>query len=59
DRKTIHNLKYFTWIEQQGRDVNELDEQWYQHDLYWNGTFAQAEEIDALIEDFNGRVGLL
>jgi len=59
DRKTIHNLKYFTWVEQQGRDVNELNEQWYQHDPYWNGTFAQAEEIDALIEDFNDRVGLL
>jgi len=59
DRKTIHNLKYFTWVEQQGRDVNELNEQWYQHDPYWNGTFAQAEEIDALIADFNDRVGLL
>jgi hypothetical protein len=59
DRKRIHNLKYFTWIEQQGRDVSELDEQWYRHDPYWNGTFAQAEEIDALIEDFNDRVGLL
>ncbi|MGA8279665.1 MAG: hypothetical protein WB853_02105, partial [Desulfobacterales bacterium] len=59
DRKAIHNLKYFTWVEQQGRDVNELNAQWYQHDLYWNKTFAQVEKIDALIEDFNDRVGLL
>jgi cysteine synthase A len=59
DRKAIHNLKYFTWVEQQGRDVNELNQQWYQHDLYWNKTFAQVEKIDALIEDFNDRVGLL
>jgi len=24
DRKAIHNIKYFTWVEQQGRDVAEL-----------------------------------
>ena len=59
DRKTIHNLKYFTWIEQQGRDVRELNAQWYDHGRYWNDTFAQVEEIDALIEEFNQRVGLL
>ncbi|MCB0298163.1 MAG: pyridoxal-5-phosphate-dependent protein subunit beta, partial [Calditrichaeota bacterium] len=28
DRKRIHNLKYFTWIEQQGRTVEELNQQW-------------------------------
>ena len=59
DRKTIHNLKYFTWVEQQGRDVDELNEQWYGHDRYWNGTFAQVAQIDALIEEFNDSVGLL
>ncbi len=59
DRKAIHNLKYFTWVEQQGRDVGELNEQWYDHDRYWNGTFEMVEEIDELIEDFNDRVGLL
>ena len=59
DRKTIHNLKYYTWIEQQGREVEELNAQWYEHDNYWYGTFDQVEEIDALINDFNDRVGLL
>ena len=59
DRKTIHNLKYFTWVEQQGRNVDELNEQWYDHNRYWNGTFLQADQIDVLIEDFNDRVGLL
>ena len=58
DRKTIHNLKYFTWIEQQGRDVEELKEQWYAHDQYWLGTFNQVENIDALITEFNERVGI-
>jgi cysteine synthase len=59
DRKRIHNLKYFTWIEQQGRDARELNEQWYNHDKYWGGTFNQLEEIDALIQEFNDRVGIL
>lgn len=59
DRKAIHNLKYYTWIEQQGKDVNELNRQWYDHDDYWSGIFAQVDQIDNLIQDFNERVGIL
>jgi hypothetical protein len=59
DRKAIHNLKYYTWIEQQGRDVQELNDQWYDHDNYWYSIFDQVDAIDALITDFNNRVGLL
>lgn len=59
DKKAIHNLKYFTWIEQQGRDVSELNAQWHDHDNYWYGVFDQADAIDALIDDFNDQVGLL
>lgn len=59
DKKAIHNLKYYTWIEQQGKDVEELNSQWYDHDSYWNNTFDQVETIDGLITEFNDRVGLL
>jgi len=59
DKKAIHNLKYYTWIEQQGKDVEELNAQWYDHDNYWGNTFNQVEEIDRLITDFNKRVGIL
>jgi len=59
DRKRIHNLKYFTWIEQQGRDVQELNDQWYNHAKYWDGTFDQLEAIEGLIQEFNDRVGIL
>ncbi|HLE12997.1 MAG TPA: pyridoxal-phosphate dependent enzyme [Bacteriovoracaceae bacterium] len=52
ERKRIHNLKYFTWIEQQQRDVAELNAQWYDRN-YWTGHFNQAAEIDHLIEEFN------
>ncbi len=58
DRKTIHNLKYYTWIEQQGKDLPELNSQWDDHDNYWEGTFNQVDQIDELIEDFNDRVGI-
>lgn len=59
DKKAIHNLKYYTWVEQQGREVEELNDQWYDHDNYWHSTFAQVDDIDALIKDFNARVELL
>ena len=59
EKKAVHNLKYFTWVEQQGRDVAELRAQWHDHEHYWDGTFALADRIDALITDFNQRVGLL
>ncbi|MBN1957422.1 MAG: pyridoxal-phosphate dependent enzyme [Desulfuromonadales bacterium] len=59
DRKAIHNLKYYTWIEQQGRDIDELNAQWYDNDNYWYPMFDQVDEIDELIRAFNDRVGLL
>ncbi|MDO4568496.1 MAG: pyridoxal-5-phosphate-dependent protein subunit beta, partial [Clostridia bacterium] len=31
-RKRIHNLKYYTWVEQQGKSVEELNAQWYDED---------------------------
>jgi cysteine synthase A len=57
-RKRVHNLKYYTWVEQQGRTYEEIQAQWHQKD-YWTGVHGQADEIDALIDEFNARVGLL
>ncbi|MDR3609357.1 MAG: hypothetical protein P4L27_02205, partial [Ignavibacteriaceae bacterium] len=51
-KKRIHNLKYFTWIEQQGKELSELNAQWYD-DEYWSKTAAQGSEIDKLIIEFN------
>lgn len=58
DRKQIHNLKYFTWVEQQGKDYEEIMAQWHNRD-YWTGVHSQIDDIDALIDDFNQRTGLL
>ncbi len=59
EKKAIHHLKYYTWIEQQGRAVEELNDQWYDHDNYWYSMFDQVDEIDQLITDFNDQVGLI
>ncbi|MCS7248129.1 MAG: pyridoxal-5-phosphate-dependent protein subunit beta [Anaerolineales bacterium] len=58
DRRRVHNLKYFTWVEQQGKTYEEILDQWYQP-TYWTDIQNQVEEIDALIEEFNRDVGLI
>jgi len=58
DRKAIHNLKYFTWVEQQGKDVEELNQLWYDREI-WNKLFSQVNAWDKLINRFNERTGLL
>lgn len=57
ERRRIHNLKYFTWVEQQGKTYDEIMAQWYQDD-YWTNIQSQVEEIDAAIGEFNAMVGL-
>lgn len=58
DRRRVHNLKYFTWVEQQGKTYEKIMEQWYKPD-YWTSVQDQVHEIDARIEEFNQRVGLV
>ncbi len=58
DRRRVHNLKYFTWVEQQGKSYEEIVAQWYDPD-YWTSIQAMVPQIDALIEAFNREVGLL
>lgn len=57
DRKRIHNLKYFTWVEQQGKSYQEIQAQWYDPD-YWTDVQAQVPDIDALIDEFNSDSGV-
>ncbi len=58
DRKAIHNLKYFTWIEQQGKEVGDLRQLWDDRHI-WAKIFSQPARWDELINDFNARTGLL
>ena len=58
-RKRVHNLKYYTWVEQQQMDVEDLNAQWYDVENTWDAVHAQAAELDALINEFNEATGLL
>jgi len=52
DKKRIHNLKYYTWVEQQGKTYQEIMQQW--EPAYWTETFeSNLEELDRAIEEFN------
>jgi cysteine synthase len=57
DRKAIHNLKYFTWVEQQGRTVEELDALWSPE--FWTDMQARIPEWDEAIGRFNEDTGVL
>jgi cysteine synthase len=54
----VHNLKYFTWVEQQGKTYEEIQDQWYAPD-YWTDVQKQVSEIDEKIEAFNREAGLI
>jgi cysteine synthase len=58
DRKAVHNLKYYTWVEQQGKTYEEILEQW--NPEFWRDIFDnEIGYFDQLIEDFNKEVGLI
>lgn len=58
ERKRVHNLKYYTWVEQQGRTSEELDALWYDTEGTWDAVHASAKELDELINAFNQEAGV-
>jgi cysteine synthase len=58
DRRAVHNLKYYTWVEQQAKDSEDLSQMWYDRDI-WDKIFNQPKRWDELINEFNERTGLL
>ena len=58
DRKRVHNLKYYTWVEQQGKTYDEIQRQWYDPE-YWEELHQGTDAIDKLIDEFNAAVGLM
>ncbi|MBI3037978.1 pyridoxal-phosphate dependent enzyme [bacterium] len=57
DRKQLHNFKYFTWVEQQGKTVEEINELWDPE--FWEEAFSQADIWDSYIEEFNAQTKVL
>jgi hypothetical protein len=56
ERKAIHNLKYYTWVEQQGRTVEELHRLW--SPSFWTDLQAQLPAWDEAIVAFNRDSGV-
>ncbi|MEX1307422.1 MAG: pyridoxal-phosphate dependent enzyme [Eubacteriales bacterium] len=52
DRKAVHNLKYYTWVEQQGKTYEEIVAQW-EDESYWTEIPKQVDKLDELIKEFN------
>ena len=59
ERKRVHNLKYYTWVEQQGKTSEELNDLWDNQEKNFLAVQKQVDAVDALINDFNKRTGLL
>ncbi len=57
DRKAIHNLKYFTWVEQQGKTVEQLNALW--SPSFWEDLVAELPQWDEQIAAFNRETGVL
>jgi cysteine synthase A len=52
NRSRWHNLKYYTWVEQQGKTIQELDAQ--RDPAYWEAQQARVGEVDQLIREARG-----
>jgi cysteine synthase len=59
ERRRVHNLKYYTWVEQQGKAAEELNDQWYNQEKNFLAVQKQADAIDDLIDEFNQKTGLI
>jgi len=54
DRKALHNLKYYTWVEQQGKSTEDLNRLWDPE--FWAEIHTQIPDWDSAIESFNSEV---
>jgi cysteine synthase A len=52
NRSRWHNLKYYTWVEQQGKTVQELNAQ--REPAYWEAQQSRVAEVDRLIRQARG-----
>ena len=59
ERKRIHNLKYYTWVEQQGKTYEEINALWYDTEHTWESIHNLDKKLDELINEFNEETGLL
>ena len=51
ERERIFNLGYYTWVEQQGIDINEFEKRRDQN--FWNEHYDYMLSLDNQIKEFN------
>ena len=51
ERERIFNLGYYTWVEQQGIDINEFEKRRDQN--FWNKHYNYMLSLDNQIKEFN------
>ena len=56
DKRRVHQLKYFSWVEQLGKTVEELRAQWDDYRNYWGCLRTQSVDLDKMIDEFNTEV---
>ncbi|KAL0219698.1 hypothetical protein P9112_005351 [Eukaryota sp. TZLM1-RC] len=56
-KKRIHNLKYYTWIEQRGMEQEELERQWYDRQYFYDH-WHLVDFYNKKIVEFNKATGL-
>ncbi|MGO9162495.1 MAG: pyridoxal-phosphate dependent enzyme, partial [Streptosporangiaceae bacterium] len=56
DRRRIFDLGYYTWVEQQGVDVQSFAARW--EPSFWTGLRGKPDAWDEMIREFNGRTGV-
>ena len=54
NRLRWHNLKYYTWVEQQGKDVEELNSTMSQS--FWKKEASKIEETDEMLVDYRRKL---
>ncbi|MDH3707866.1 MAG: pyridoxal-5'-phosphate-dependent protein subunit beta, partial [Acidimicrobiia bacterium] len=57
DADRVFNLGYFTWVEQQGVELDHFDAR--RDQSFWRSMRAAIDRWDELIDDFNARTGVL
>ncbi len=57
ERTRIFNLGYYTWVEQQGVTLDEFEAR--RDPGFWTGMREIVSTWDRLVEEFNGRTGVL
>jgi len=51
EKERIFNLGYYTWVEQQGVDINEFEKRREQN--FWNDHYKYILSIDTKVKEFN------